>query len=91
MQKIISPIEQFKLEKEKLSKMVKCNTPKMSIHCKTQCMHGKPHEQDTGADSCAKPQFCSLSSAGIRKVHCKKLTQKEIKGIMDESRKRSNN
>lgn len=87
MKKIITPIEQLKTEKERLSKMVKCNTPKMSAHCLTQCIHGRLHEQDTGTDSCAKPQFCSLSKSGIRKVKCKKLTQKEIKEILKNESK----
>lgn len=82
MQKIMT--KKLMLE-DTLSKSVRCNTPKMSKHCKTQCMHGRPHIQDTGADSCAKPQFCSLSLAGIRKVKCKKLTKKEIKEILNES------
>lgn len=72
------------LENE-LAKSVKCNASKPSEHCLKQCHHGRPHIQDTGADSCAKPQFCSLSKAGIIKVKCKKLTKKEIKEILNES------
>lgn len=85
MKRIVSKAEKERIERERLSRMVICNTPKKSNHCLKDCIHGRLHEPDTGTDSCLKPQFCSLSLAGIRKVRCKKLTKKEIEEIINES------
>ena len=54
-----------------------CNVKKPKKHCKTHCFCGRPHpivrDRDGG---CSTVIYCDI---GGQKVHCRKLTEKELK------------
>ena len=68
---------------DKLSKSLICNAKNKGEHCLTNCFHGIPHEREVERGSCHQgTEICTLSLGGIVRVHCKKLTKKQVKEFM---------
>ncbi len=51
-----------------------CNIKDADIHCKMQCSHGKPHDNE----GCSSYQFCDIVQ---KRTKCRKLFKREIKII----------
>jgi len=67
-----------------LRRQVICNVKNPSHHCKVYCLHGQPHYKDKAPDiNCERvDELCALSDSKRKvKVHCRRLTKKEIKFV----------
>jgi len=71
-----------------LSKALICSAKFKSDHCLNNCFHGIPHMHEKERDAnCKIGQLCTLSkSKSILTVHCKKLSAKQRKEIINESK-----